>query len=169
LVFERLFELVRTFTQFAEQARVLHCDDRLRRKILEKRDLPLGERPYLLTVDRKYPKQAIVFEQRHTNRAAGTAEVYQSPPQGFARPVDLLGCDVGADNKTFPTQQAAERVLGMRPLGRASVFGEGPRYAAKAGGMKAFAVVLPKDAEIGRTKAGRLFEHRIEHRGELAG
>ena len=69
---------------------------------------------------------------------------------------------------TFPTQQAAERVLGMGPLGRASVFGEGPRHAAKAGGMKALAVVLPKDAEIGRTKAGRLFEHCIEHRGGVA-
>jgi len=34
LVFERFFEVRGTLTQFAEQPRVVHSDDRLRREIL---------------------------------------------------------------------------------------------------------------------------------------
>ena len=34
LVFERFFEIMRALTQFAEQSRVFHRDDRLRGKVL---------------------------------------------------------------------------------------------------------------------------------------
>src|SRR5205823_10171782 len=51
LVFERLLEVARALAQFSEQARILHRDDRLRREILQRRDLPFGEWPHLLAVD----------------------------------------------------------------------------------------------------------------------
>ena len=51
LVFERFFEIAGALAQFAEQPRILHRDHRLRREILEQRDLLVRERPHLLAED----------------------------------------------------------------------------------------------------------------------
>ena len=52
LVFERFFEIAGALAQFAEQPRVLHRDDRLRREVLQQRDLLVGERADFLAVNR---------------------------------------------------------------------------------------------------------------------
>ena len=48
-----------------EESRVLHRDDRLRREILQKRDLLIGERPHFLAVCGENAEQRVVFPQRH--------------------------------------------------------------------------------------------------------
>ncbi len=48
-----------------DQPRVLHRDDRLRREILQQRDLLLGERPHFLAVYVDRSEQGAVVAQRH--------------------------------------------------------------------------------------------------------
>ena len=43
--------LLQRLARLGDQPRVLHRDDRLRREILQQRDLLVGERPYLLAED----------------------------------------------------------------------------------------------------------------------
>ena len=42
-----------------DEPRILHRDDRLRREILQQRDLLIGERTNFLTIDRDIPEQRI--------------------------------------------------------------------------------------------------------------
>src|SRR3954447_1104832 len=79
LVFECLLQVVHAFAQFAEQARVLHCDDRLRRKILQQSDLLVCEWADFLAKYRYCAKQAIFFLQRHSDPGSRTCEVDQPP------------------------------------------------------------------------------------------
>ena len=43
--------LLQRLARLGDQPRVLHRDDRLRREILQQRDLLVGERPHLLAID----------------------------------------------------------------------------------------------------------------------
>ena len=44
--------LLQSFARLGDQPRVLHRDDRLRREVLQQRDLLVGERPDFLAVER---------------------------------------------------------------------------------------------------------------------
>ena len=84
LVFKRLFEVAGALAQFAEQPRVLHRDDRLRREVLQQRDLLVGERADLL---------AINGEQRRVARrpcAAPRSSVRTPPRSTTARQAGSL-------------------------------------------------------------------------------
>ena len=61
-------DLVGARPQFAEQPRVLHRDDRLRREILQQRDLLVGERPNLLAIGDYQAEQCVVLAQRHNQQ-----------------------------------------------------------------------------------------------------
>src|SRR5205085_12090166 len=50
LVFGRLLQVAGALARLGDQPRVLHRDDRLRREILQQRDLLLRERPHLLAI-----------------------------------------------------------------------------------------------------------------------
>jgi hypothetical protein len=67
-------DLVGAGAQFAEQPRVLHRDDRLRREVLQQCDLLVGERAHLLAVDDDRPKQSIFFFR------SATASHVRMPP-----------------------------------------------------------------------------------------
>ena len=75
LLFQRLARL-------GDQPRVLHRDDRLRREVLQQRDLLVGERPDFLAVDDDAPKQRVVFAQRHAQHGADAAEIDQRRDAG---------------------------------------------------------------------------------------
>ncbi len=60
---------------FGDQPRILDRDHRLRREILQQRDLLVGERPYLLAVDREETDCGIILDHRHHQHRADTAEL----------------------------------------------------------------------------------------------
>ena len=77
--------------RLGQQPRVLHRDHRLRREVLQQRDLLVGERPDLLAIDGDDAEQGIVFAQRHDEQGARAAELDQShgiagSPCGKPRP-----------------------------------------------------------------------------------
>ena len=45
--------LLQRLARLGDQPRVLHRDDRLRREVLQQRDLLVGERPHLLAIKRR--------------------------------------------------------------------------------------------------------------------
>jgi hypothetical protein len=57
-------EVVRALPQFAEQPRVFHRDDRLRREILQQRNLLLGEWTDFLPVGGNITEKGIVLAER---------------------------------------------------------------------------------------------------------
>jgi len=65
LVFERFFEVARAGLQFTEQPRVLDRDHRLGRKVLQQRDLFVGEWSYLTAVGSDIAEKNAVLAQRH--------------------------------------------------------------------------------------------------------
>src|SRR6266446_1475351 len=60
----QLPDLLGTLPQLAQQPRILHRDNRLRREILQQRDLFFGKRPDLLAIDTEYAEHRIVPAQR---------------------------------------------------------------------------------------------------------
>ena len=60
LIFERLLQITRTLLQFAKQPRVLDRNDRLRREILQERDLLVGKGPDFLAINVDRPEQFLV-------------------------------------------------------------------------------------------------------------
>ena len=62
-----------------DQPRVLHRDDRLRREVLQQRDLLVGERADFLSVNVIAPSSSVVFAQRHDRSV-------RAPPRSTSRP-----------------------------------------------------------------------------------
>jgi hypothetical protein len=56
-----------------KQPRVLHRDDRLRREVLQQRDLLVGKGALLLTVDADHAEQDSVLAQRDDQEGADAA------------------------------------------------------------------------------------------------
>ena len=61
--------LLQRLARLGDQPRVLHRDDRLRREVLQQRDLLVGERPHFLAIDRDGAEQRVVLAQRRPARA----------------------------------------------------------------------------------------------------
>src|SRR5215831_3522815 len=57
--------LLQGLARLGQQPRVLHRDDRLRRKILEQRDLFVGKGPYLKSARDNHSKQCVTLPQRY--------------------------------------------------------------------------------------------------------
>ena len=91
-------DLVGARPQFAEQPRVLHRDDRLRREILYQRDLLVREWPHLLTVDRDSPEEHLVFTQRDRQNGAEAAELDR-------RPRDRVAADSSSSEYVYDLRQ----------------------------------------------------------------
>ena len=53
--------LLQRLARLGQEPRVFHRNDRLRREILQQRDLLVGERPHFLAVERNRPKRYPVF------------------------------------------------------------------------------------------------------------
>ena len=69
--------------RLGDQPRVLHRDDRLRREVLQQRDLLVGERPHLLAVDGQMtPSSASSLRSATASSGAGTAELDQRSRAG---------------------------------------------------------------------------------------
>src|SRR3954467_10468365 len=67
--------LLQSLLRLADQARVLHRDDGLRREVLQQRDLLIGEGAHFLPVDCENPQHSIVFAQRDCYQSTSAAKV----------------------------------------------------------------------------------------------
>ena len=152
------------------QPRVLHRDHRLRREILQQRDLLVGKRPHLLAKDGEGAEQGVVLAQRHCRGAVRAAEIYNCSTQRITRPVSLFCRHIDMDRHALTPQHAPEAGLTVKRSQRfAQELGKRRRHPTQGGGFEANAVVGPKHAKSGFAQPHRLFEHRVEDRREVAG
>ena len=96
-----------------DQPRVLHRDDRLRREVLQQRDLLVRERADFLAVDVRMPEQRIVLPQRHAKQRANAAEIHQCSRMRIARSVDPRLPQIGDMDNTLAAEHAAPSVPGL--------------------------------------------------------
>ena len=161
--------LLQSLARLGQEPRVLHRDDRLRREILQQRDLLLGKRPDLLAIDRDRAEQPAVLAKRHIRMRANTAEIDQAPGES--------GRSVGSSSATIGDVDKPLAANDEPPVYPASAGTDGCRrqYSAKLGSPRAaprdgtFAVDRSTAAERGIAKRNCLFQHRVEHRREVAG
>src|SRR5215813_4494522 len=67
--------LLQCFARLGDQPRVLHRDDRLRREVLQQRDLLIGKRPHLLPIRANSPEQFTFQAQGHAEIAMGASRL----------------------------------------------------------------------------------------------
>ena len=70
--------LLQCLARLGQEPRVLHRDDRLRREILQQRDLLVGERPHFLAKGGNRSEYSPVLEQRHGDHRVRAPKFDQS-------------------------------------------------------------------------------------------
>src|SRR5262249_45485561 len=138
-------------------------------EILQQRDLLVGERPHLLAVDNHCAEQNVVFEQGDRDLAADATAISLLSETRTCM-VDVLFLDIRdmdyslavADSSQRSTWTRSNRAELRRPFDIA-------RWTANRGEVENFAVI-GKHVTVSRlAESDRPFEHRVEHRGEVAG
>ena len=100
--------------RLGDQPRVLHRDHRLRREVLQQRDLFVGERPDLLAIDRDRAEQRVVLAQRRRTAACGAAEFDAGRAAGSIAAPTIIVCSISVDvDKRSPADSLAQ-VAGRR-------------------------------------------------------
>src|SRR5262249_22735568 len=79
LVFERLLQITGALSQFAEQPRIFHCNDRLGSEILQQPNLLVAERSYVLTIDHDTAKKHTLLTQCHGQKGTAPRVLNQCP------------------------------------------------------------------------------------------
>ena len=152
-----------------EEPRVLHCNHRLRCKILQQRNLLVAEGSHLLPVDHNETDNRIVPAQRHQQRRASATQINQSAAMRFAVAIGFVVGQIEDLRIPFAGQQpsAAGAGAGRWHLA-AQIFGIRRRQPVMSDGPEAVATKRPQAAEARLTQPHRLFQHRLEHRREAA-
>ena len=117
--------------QFGEQPRILHRDHRLRREVLQQRDLLVGERPHLLAIERDDAEHAIVLAQRHHQARCGRRRDRPARAVAGRRSDRLLGRQIGDMDDALAVQQARRLLCRARNRARCgrAIFGKRRRHA----------------------------------------
>ena len=92
-------DLVGARPQFAEQPRVLHRDDRLRREILQNGDLLVRKRLNLLAIGNYQAEQCVVLAQRHNQKRTNHIEAEPTQVAGEIRLVRCVLAQIGDTDK----------------------------------------------------------------------
>ena len=151
--------LLQRLARLGHQPRVLHRDDRLRREILQQRDLLVGERPDFPAVDRDDARAA-----RHPCAAArsdrcGRRRARPCAPSTRSRVDSVVIRAVSAiwTNVSPPSSRASgdSRLAGRSHAARASVSNSAQRRAGH--GVEALAVVSQQSAERGAAQPASPF------------
>jgi len=79
--------LFQGFARLGDEARVLHRDDRLRREVLQQRNLLVRERADFLAVNQDESDNRVIFPQWHQKLGPGAAEIDQRASMRLAVPV----------------------------------------------------------------------------------
>ena len=72
-----------------------HRDDRLRREVLQQRDLLIGKRPHLLTIDADRTEERVILAQRHDQKGTDTPENGRRAHHWGTRTIALAFGDIG--------------------------------------------------------------------------
>ena len=155
--------LLQGFARLGDQSRVLHRNDRLRRKILQQRDLLVGERANLLSIKNDKPENVAVPAERRHERRAGATEINETTTVLVASTVGFLFLQIEnvGDELTFQdarTERSCPRRSGIVSAG----LGEGDRHTPYSRALEALAVKRAQLPEGGLTQVHGLFEDRIE-------
>src|SRR6516164_2262561 len=160
--------LLQGLARLGQQPRILDRDHRLRREILQQRDLLVGKRLDLLAIDRQHAEQGISLPQRYGEMAAGAAEIDDSAAVRVAAAVRFLIHQVEIVDDVLAGQNS--RRCGPRPEPSriaGTELGKGGRYAAHRHTVKALSVEYVEDPEGTAAQAQCLLEHHIEHGAEI--
>ena len=152
--------LLQRLARLGNQARVLHCNDRLRGEVLQQRDLLVGEGADFLAVDYNCPEQRIVLAQRHVGATPST-----TPQQSLCPwPARIVGFAKVSRIDNFTADKSiynASRHGGHRLLQQPNQVGW---YSLEGYSIKSFAIPGAEHTESALADPGRPFEHRVEHR-----
>src|SRR3954452_22220229 len=156
--------LLQSLARLGDEPRVLHRNDRLRREILQQRDLLLGKGPDLAAIGGNRAEQPVVLEQRHDQEGAD-ADLHRDPKLRVFASLSREFREIRDLNKELAAQYARERVIrpGTKSLPRG--FRKPRRGAMRRRRPKPIAVIGEQDAELGAAKLVRLFQNRVEYRG----
>ena len=153
-------------TQFIEQARVLHRDDRLRREVLYEGNLLVGKGTNLAAIGGDGTEQLIVFAQRH-DEVSPNADLGGDPR---SRIVGALSRHL--PNIIYVDERLALDQPGMR-VARAGMkavvhpFAQLHRRVMDSRPPEAFTVIGEQHTGLSSAEAMRLIQHRFEHRFEV--
>src|SRR5204863_5656493 len=99
--------LLQRFARLGDQPRVFHRDDRLRREVLEQRNLLVGERINLLAVDRDQAEKRVLFTKRNHELGSGAADLSELTKP--LMPIRSVLLDVSKQDETLPGCDPLER------------------------------------------------------------
>ena len=71
------------------RSRVFHCNDRLRREVLQQRDLLVRERPHFLAINDKNSDEGLVLPQGNPESGARASQLDEFHSVGSTGPVSL--------------------------------------------------------------------------------
>ena len=170
LIFQRFLKIIGARPQLSQKSRVFHGDHGLRGKVFQQGDLLAGEGTHFLAVDVDHAQQGVVLPQGHGQRGARAAEIDDRPAVGFAPLIGFVRFHIEAMNDPLsgaqPCRRCARSVIRRVP---GPVGGQGCGDGPIGGGMEALAIKGRQESEIGLAQPHGLFQHRIEHRRQIAG
>jgi hypothetical protein len=162
--------LLQSLARLGQESRVLHRDDRLRREILQQRDLLVGERSNLLAVQDDEAENGVIPTERCDERRAGAAQVDEAAAVQVACPIWLLILQVGHVHNRLPGENSgAERSRSGRRSVSFAELRKVVRNTSDGGGVPALSVVGSELPESRLAQPHGLVEHCIEHRREVPG
>src|SRR6516225_199308 len=82
--------LLQSLARLGQEPRVLHRDDRLRREVLQQRDLLVGERTYFSAIDPDDAEQGAFFPQRDNEAGSGAGEFDKGATVGVTAAIRRL-------------------------------------------------------------------------------
>src|SRR5262249_30576031 len=102
--------------------------------------------------------------------APRAAQIDNRPAQRISRSVSLFRSHVSMDRQIFAVQHAAEASPSVeRPQRLAYELGKRWRHTTQGWNLKTAALVDQKHTKSGPAHLHRLFQDRVEYRGEIAG
>jgi len=108
--------LFQRFACLGDQPCILHRDDCVRGKVLQQRDFLLGERPYLLPINRDRSEQLVILAKRDSEKGAGTSVAHERlRPDALV--IRFVFDEVGYRNNAFTPNKSfghASRCCGHR-------------------------------------------------------
>jgi hypothetical protein len=171
LLLKRLGEIIRALVQLVEQPRVLDGDDGLAGEARDQRDLLVGKRAHLLTVQGEHADQLVLLEHRHEEDGAHSSQLDAGDHCRQTLPgVALFRCRIGEVNHRLARYHAAHGRFRFRTEWRLPAgFGERCRSVMRGGQGQSVTVPAVDVAELGVANPRCLLQHGGKHRLEVAG
>ena len=158
-----------TSVRNTEQARVLDGDHGLPGEIAQQLDLPVGEGPHHLSINRDGTDQVGAFEHRHNDDGSSPREIRQGNDDGITLQVSLVLPDIHDVSHLFGPEHLTKAALWMGS--KVSQFGRVCECGGHVVGRNlANDVAFKKNhrAEFGPADPGRILQHFLEYGLQLA-